>query len=304
MKKMPVSKRVGIVICTLDRRAVLQKCLDAVAAQRYPASLMSVWVHDDSSSDGTADMLSSRLGALRGAGFSGAEFFVSGEKKGIAYARNITAQKALPISDLILFLDDDVVMDENCLAEMAGYMAEAPSAGLVAPRMVRADDGRLLHGAYFVDPLTFSYRMSDSRVPLSCDWVDPACLLVKRKVISDIDGFWAGYFRSHEGVDFCLRAGKAGHEVIYLPSASARHIMRDEVLSPERIYYVYRNKFTLIRRNGSLLHRIFLIPLLAAAGLPKYILESLRRNNGLDPRDLALVFKAVIHGLIGREGAL
>jgi GT2 family glycosyltransferase len=295
---------VGIVICTLDRCEAVLRALSGLAGQVYPPDRIGVWVHDDGSGDDTPRAVPGFLSGLKEKGFYAAAFHVSDARRGIAHARNITAAKAMAASDLVLFLDDDVILDKDCVAGLSGYIMENPKTGVVAPRMIRSDDGELLHGAYFVDWLTFTYRMKDGRDPLPCDWLDPACLMATPGVIETIGGFWPGYYRSHEGVDFCLRAKRAGCGVVYLPAASAVHIMRQERLSPERVYYVIRNKFTLIRRNGSALHRWLLIPLLAAAGLPKYIFESFMRNGWTAPREMGFILKAVVHGLLGRTGPL
>jgi GT2 family glycosyltransferase len=263
-----------------------------------------VWVHDDGSGDGTPRAVPAFLAGLREKGFYAADFLVSDARRGIAHARNLTAAKAAAVSDLILFLDDDVLPDKDCVARLAGYITDHRGTGVAAPRMTRSDDGKLLHGAYFVGRMAFTYTMTDSQGPLPCDWVDPACLMTTPGVIEATGGFWPGYYRSHEGVDLCLRAKKAGHDVVYLPAAAAVHLMRPEKLSPERVYYVIRNKFILVRRNGSALHRLFLLPFLAAAGLPKYVFESLRRNGRAEIKELLFIFEAVLHGLIGRTGPL
>ena len=299
---MPDTPRIGIIICTFNRRETLMACLDSLSRQDYPAGRMGVWIYDDGSTDGTAGAAGAKLRAMRDSGFSRAELITSRAKLGISQGRNEAARKALEASDLLLFLDDDVRPDPGCVAGLTSVMRGRPETGIVAPGVLRSDDARVLHGAYFLNPVTFSYKVKESSGETYCDWVDPACIMVSPGVISATGGFWPGYYRSHEGVDLCLRAGKAGYKVLYYPGARAVHVMRQEKLSLDRLYYLYRNKFTLIRRNGSVLHRLFLLPLLAAVALPKYLVASLIRNKAFLPGEFSMVTAAVLDGVAGREG--
>lgn len=298
----PLLPRIGIVICTRDRRELLLACLEALEKQTYPPGRLGVWIYDDGSEDGTGAAAAGRLAAMKERGLAAGTVISSGERKGISFGRNEAARQALPEADLLLFLDDDVLADPDCVARLAGRLAGRPEIGAAAPRVLRSDDGKPLHAPYFVSPVTFRYSAGAGLEETFCDWVDPACLLVPAPAFSAVGGFCTGYYRSHEGVDLCLRIKKAGYRVLYFPGASAVHVMREAGHSPDRLYYLYRNKFTLIRRNGTAFHRFLVLPLLAAAGLPKYLLGSVRRNRGFSAAEFSAVFAAVLDGLAGREG--
>lgn len=299
---MPDKSRIGIVICTSNRREALMACLDAVAKQDYPPGRLGVWVYDDGSTDGTSDAAAVRLRKMKEAGLGAGAVISPGLRAGISNGRNAAARLALEKSDLLLFLDDDVLPAANCVSGLASLMQQRPEVGIAAPLVLRSDDSRPLHGPYFVSRLTFRYSSGDSRAETFCDWVDPACVMVSPGAFSAAGGFWPGYYRSHEGVDLCLRAGKSGCKVLYYPAVSAVHLMRQETLSPDRLYYLFRNKFTLIRRNGAAWHRKLLIPFLAAAVLPKYLLEAAVLKKRIASADISAVACAVLDGLSGREG--
>jgi GT2 family glycosyltransferase len=294
---MSVPQRIGVVICTYNRRNTLLACLDALCRLDLPAGDLGVWVYDDVSTDGTGAAAEEKLASMRAAGLGRYTVIRGTAKAGIAAGRNEAALAALKDSDLLVFMDDDVLPDPGCFKALAARLQAGGGIGIAAPCILRSDDGRPLHAPYSVDRLTFRYGAGDPEKEMVCDWVDPACIMVLPGVLSAIGGFWPGYFRSHEGVDFCLRAAVAGYSSLYFPSARAVHVMRPEQVSPDRLYYVYRNKFTVIRRNGSLVHRLLLIPLLAAAVPFKYLFSPSRVAGGF-----SAVLEAVIDGLAGREG--
>ena len=55
------------------------------------------------------------------------------------------------------------------------------------------------------------------------DWVTGACMLINRKTIEDIGLFDENFFMYYEETDFCLRAKKAGWDVLFNPSITVIH---------------------------------------------------------------------------------
>lgn len=297
--------RISVLICTCDRCDALKRCLKSILDLEYPLGLLEVIVLDDMSRDATPVEIPACLDAMSKAGL-GRAVFLRGEKKyGIAAGRRFLGGQASPGPELLLFMDDDVCLERGCLKALCGYAAEHPEAGIVGPRIVRDDaPEKALHLAYFISRWSFRYSTADSAAPMECDWVDPACILVRSAVIKKTGGFWPGFYRSHEGVDLCLRAAASGYKVIFDPSAAARHIMRPGPFSEERLYYVYRNKFLLIKRNAPFLLRIFLLPALALFGLPFYLAASVRTRKKIKLPEFKIILAAVLDGLAGKEGPL
>lgn len=99
---------VSVVLPTYNRLASLQKVLTGLAAQSYPLAKMEVIIISDGSTDGTNTFLQSYVAPLRVRPLVQAN-------SGPAAARNLGLQVAQ--SDLILFLDDDVVPAPELVAE-------------------------------------------------------------------------------------------------------------------------------------------------------------------------------------------
>jgi len=299
---MPDIPKIGVVICTLNRRESLLACLEAISSQDHPADKLGVWVYDDGSIDGTGAAAAAALAGMRARGMAHGEVLSGAGGEGIAYGRNEAARKAAAHSDLLLFIDDDVLPGKECVSGLAAALAGRPAAGIAAPLLLRSDTKLPLHAPYFVSPVTFRYGAGNPFSETFCDWVDPACIMVRTEAFSAAGGFWQGYFRSHEGVDFCLKAAAAGHRTFYCPTVSAVHVMRAENISPERLYYLYRNKFLVVRRNGSFLHKLLLLPLLAAALLPKYLASVVFGRVKLTLKGLSAISAAAADGFTGKEG--
>jgi glycosyltransferase involved in cell wall biosynthesis len=96
----------SIVITTFNRRALLVKCLDSLAAQTFDHSLFEVCIVDDGSRDGTASILNERS-------YPFPCRIMSIPNAGPSNARNLGARSVS--GAFIVFLEDDVTVHPDWL---------------------------------------------------------------------------------------------------------------------------------------------------------------------------------------------
>lgn len=60
-------------------------------------------------------------------------------------------------------------------------------------------------------------------VPVPVDWVSGACMLARREALRSVGGFDERYFLYWEDADLCRRLRGRGHEIRYVPAATAIH---------------------------------------------------------------------------------
>jgi GT2 family glycosyltransferase len=184
-------------------------------------------------------------------------------------------------------------------------MMKHPGVGIIGPRIVfTKNPEQTAHNANFVGGWTGRYYSKNSYEPIVCDWLYSTCCLVRKEVLEETGGFYPGYYILHEEVDFCLRAKRAGFLVVYYPKATAQHEVDLSQPKRERLYYLYRNKILLIKRNFPFPRRFPALSLVIFLGLPKYLIESMRFHKKIVFSELRLIFLSVWHGFINREGRL
>ena len=54
--------------------------------------------------------------------------------------------------------------------------------------------------------------------------VTAACMLIRRELFFDLDGFSTEFHNEFEDIDLCLRAGLEGHRIAYCPDAVVTHL--------------------------------------------------------------------------------
>jgi len=293
----------GISVCitSLNRARTLEKTLRTLLSQDYPAGLLEVLLRDDGSSDDTTGVMKSFAGEFAKKGFAGASVFSNEGPSNLIAARNFLAGKVSPSSSLMLVMDDDVYLEPDFMRRMAPYFSSLTGCAALGPRVVfESARERTAAAANFVSNFTGVYSEADAAEPLDCDWLSSCCLLVDIAAWKKTGGLCESFQTCHEEPDFCLRAKKSGYRIVYYPLVTARHDVDVSMQRRSKLYYLYRNKMWVIRRNFPWPARLSALLVPVFLGLPKYLLESLLHNRGVNAGELLEILRGVRDGLTGR----
>jgi O-antigen biosynthesis protein len=118
---------VTVAVCTRNRTAQLPECLDALAALDYPADLLDILVVDNARSDlETEVLIRARYPRVR---------YVHEPRPGLDWARNRAILESR--SDIVAYTDDDVSVEPQWVRALARAFVQEPDAmavtGLVVP---------------------------------------------------------------------------------------------------------------------------------------------------------------------------
>lgn len=108
--------QVSVIIPTYNRKDWLVDTLQSLAEQTLPASCFEVVVVDDGSVDGTD--------AVQNRSFPFRLHYIHQTNQGDAQARNVGAQWSK--SDILVFLDDDIVVAANYLCTLVMALVDRP----------------------------------------------------------------------------------------------------------------------------------------------------------------------------------
>lgn len=296
---------ISIVMPTLNRSEDLIRCLGSINKLDYPKKYVEIIVWDNGSTDGTQAEVSQAFKEIeKDEDWKGLNLIQSKENLGVYTSRDELFNSISPETEYVLSLDDDVFLPPDCLNTLLGEFHSDSEIGIVGPRTVY--DMRLdmtAHGAGFVNLWIGRYRDIDAGSLMECDYVIGCCMLIKKQVVSDLKGFDRDYYTSHGEVDFCLKAKKKGYKVLYDPRIVVRHnVAMGGTKTLERIYYLYRNKLLVIRKNASLFQKMICFPLYTIFWVPKMILDSMRFHRGIRLDEWLVMFKAARHAIVNRVG--
>jgi hypothetical protein len=218
---------VDVVVVSYNSHGDLRECVEPLAAVEN----VHVIVVDNASTDGSleviADLPITGIARRQNGGFG------AGCNTGWRAGR----------APYVLLLNPDARIDVDSLGRLVTVLEAAPGAGAIAPRITHID-GKLDYSqrrfprlrstyarALFLHRLFPTSPWVDEVVrdtaayakPGSPDWVSGACILVRRSVLEQLDGFDEGFFMYCEDIDLCRRLRDAGHELLYEPAATVVH---------------------------------------------------------------------------------
>jgi GT2 family glycosyltransferase len=303
-KKMTDLPIVSIIIPTLNSQEDIIKCINSIRALDYPKKNLEVIIWDNGSTDGTQASIRHIFNEMGVAGWRRLEMIQSEVNLGGFTTRDELFKHVNPDANYVLNIDDDVFLPIDCLTVLIRNLQQYPEAGIVGPRTVYDSSPEVIaHGAGFVNLWIGRYTDIDTGSLVECDYIIGCCMLIEKKVISDINGFDRDYYTSHAEVDFCLKAKKKGYKVLYDPRIVVRHnVARGGTKTLERTYYLYRNKLLVIRKHASPLQKAITLPLYTIFWIPKMIMDSLRFHRCIKLDEWLVMFKAVIHAITNRVG--
>ena len=223
----PIHPLVTVAVCTRDRTADLERCLDALMQLDY--SNLEILIVDNAPSDDAMQTLVSRYPQVR---------YVQELRPGLSWARNRALMEGQ--GEIIAYTDDDVLVDAGWVTALVRSFYEHPEAtavtGLVAPYELE-DESQILfeqHGGF---GRGFDTRVfASTSVGQSLPWYllgtgqcgTGANMAFRRQALLKLGGFnpalGAGTAtRGCEDLEMFFRVIKSGQALVYEPSVLVWH---------------------------------------------------------------------------------
>jgi N-acetylglucosaminyl-diphospho-decaprenol L-rhamnosyltransferase len=219
----------SIIIVNWNTRDFLLKCVQSVF-ESTDNLLYEVIVVDNASSDGSQAMIRGRFPQVR--------MIENVENVGFVRANNQAMSTCR--GRYVLLLNSDAEATHGSLSELVYFMDRHPAAAVVGPRLVNPDFSfQASHtpfpnltqeflklssiGRRLVRPTYPSFGPQIEKGPQMTDYVEGACLLVRRDAMDRVGKLDERIFMYTEEVDWCYRFVQAGWQVWYIPHAEVIH---------------------------------------------------------------------------------
>jgi N-acetylglucosaminyl-diphospho-decaprenol L-rhamnosyltransferase len=222
---------VTVAVVSWNTRDLLRRCLDSLAAEAQRGRC-EVWVVDNASSDGSAEMVRRD--------YEWAQLVQLTENTGFGRAVNLVARRSN--RPWLAVANADVALRPGALDALLKAGAAAVRAGAIAPRLV-LPDGTTQHSAFAFPTIGSALVVSsgigrvvrpigeralllgtlDDGKPRSVPWAVAAFLLVRREAWDAIGGFDEAQWMYAEDLDLGWRLHRAGWSTRYEPRAVIDH---------------------------------------------------------------------------------
>ena len=293
----------SIFIPTYNDQTDLSACLESIRRVKYPREKIEIAIWDNASEDNTVRMVKQCFDKMKSEGWLNLHLAEWDRNEGSYIPYNLILPNFSQKTMYILGLDADVELDPHVPQKMVDA-ATGDSIAVVGARSVYFDRPEVTsHGAGFVNHWLARYTHKDVHERIECDYVIGCCWLLDKDVFEKLGRFDPDYYINHWEVDYCLRAKKQGFRIIYEPGAVIKHkIPVRGSLSRERIYYLYRNKLLVIKKNAPFPQKLISLGLYSLLFSPKAILDSIVRNRQVDRQEIMIILEAIKDGWLNKAG--
>jgi len=242
---------VSIVILNWNGKEMLQECLRSASNLDYPS--YNIVVVDNGSTDGSQGFVRHNFPEVHLIENEQNLGFAEGQNSGIRYSIKNRA-------DFVFILNNDITLDRNALRELVAAFEEDESIGIAGPILYDAERPTMVQKAGaviewstgrtpYLRERAIRDGLSRGTIP-----VDSLGMFLARAALFERIGFFnANLFSYWEDTDLCLRAKRAGYQVVCVPAAKIWH--KEGATAAKvpglRTYYLTRNRFWMERTYAS-----------------------------------------------------
>ena len=230
------SPPITVVVLSYNRPEYLRESLRALAAQTYPAARVVVVDNRSAASGRVAEVV---------AGFPGVELIRNPTNLGFTGGMN--AGIAAATGKYVLLIEDDIVADRNCVAELVRCMEADPDVGLCGGVMFNRGDGavRCAGGELSLGTRDGKriFTADDAPTPYFVSYLPGALLTARLEDLRRWRGFRPDFFMYHEDDELCVRVRKAGRRIAVAPGAKVHHFDPEPGKCPTWLEYIKVRNF-------------------------------------------------------------
>jgi GT2 family glycosyltransferase len=260
-------------------------CIESLKESTYPFA--KIVVVDNGSKDGSIDRLEAEYRDPQ------MVFVRNAKNEGFAGGMNIAMQQAFALgADLVFSINNDTVVDPDCLRSLVQALDADPSAGIAGPSIMyyKNPDRIWLVGGYFnklrAGIVVPGKGKTIQEIPTSTTrvtFLTGCAILLRRSVFEQVGKLDTSYFFYSEDLDYDLRVVEAGMTLLFVPTAKVWHKI-DEVAtdrtSPYVLYHLARSTVLVFRRRFSAPYRWYGVFLQFALYTPFRFWQILRGGAG------------------------
>jgi len=248
-KQKKNAERITIGFVNFNNFKMINECVGSAVSQiGGPYRMIFV---DNASTDGSRELIERKYS-------QDLEIIKLDENRGPNPARNVILQNAK--TEYVLFLDADVVLENDVVVKLMQALDSEQRAAVAAPKIMDYEEqskiqynGTLIHyiGA------AIHLRSDDAHTHVVTS-LGGACLLVRKKVADQVNGWDEDLFFGWTDGDFVYRIVLAGYQALSVSSAKLYHPYSKRGVS--KVYYQVRNRWHFMLKTYAWRTLIFILP--------------------------------------------
>lgn len=228
-------KDLSIVILSYNTVDLLRDCIKSVYETTKNIDY-EVWVVDNQSKDGSADMVERE--------FPNVKLIRNSINGGFSQGNNLAIKECLPHSRYVLILNPDTVVHDGTLEECVKFLDKREDVGCLGCKVVLASGkldkackrgfpspwnslsyflhlDRLFPGSKKFGGYNATYIHEDEESEIEC--LVGAFMMLRKETIEKVGMLDDTFFMYGEDIDWCYRVMEGGYKNYYYPKVSITH---------------------------------------------------------------------------------
>lgn len=293
---------VSIIIVNFKRAHDTVMALESIRKLDYPSNRIQIILVDNLPEPASLKMIK---GWVRGNApfFLDITYLQNKKNVGLSLALNQALEVINDECEYIWRFDNDALADSKALKSLVHTIASDKNIGFVGSAAYDYNNhDKFTDGGWKINFwLGYAFLQKNNLKPVECDYVAGRSQFFMTKVAQQI-GYIADpmYFAYFEDVDFCVQVKRLGYKILYDPSSIIYHRYEPAgEIAPYKIRLMTRNRILFMRKNASLIQRMFFISLFSIFGTLAFLLFLVRRNQNVSqiPNLLKVFGQAWVEGI-------
>jgi len=214
--KIASLKKVEEPVCTVcianyNGASVLEACLDSVFQQDFPYPI-EIIVHDDASTDRSADIVAEKFPAVR----------LIRSETNVGFCISNNRMVAAAKGRFVLLLNNDAALHKDALNSLYHCATEENVNGIMSLPQYDMQTGELIDIGSLFDPFLNPIPNQD-RARRNVGMVSGACIWLPKELWNELCGFPEWFESIAEDMYLCCLARLKGYPVIALPESGFNH---------------------------------------------------------------------------------
>lgn len=208
---------ISVIVLSHDRPEFLPRALESIVKQSYDNLEILVVDNQSRSSERIEEIVTSyrEIKLIQNPSNLG---FTGGMNEGLGAASG----------DFVYLTLDDVVLEEDCLLQLARYLETDAASGLISPILYSEIGDTIVcaGGEYKLTPVYQKKFLGMGEKangqfpqPFQVNWIPGGAIFCRLDLLKKLKGFRREFFMYSEDVELCARVIKSGYRITVVPQA-------------------------------------------------------------------------------------
>jgi len=245
-----VQPLIVVVILNTNRCADTLECLASLRQSSYPN--VRTIVLDNHSTDGSVEAIQSAYPTVQIIRLTENQGYAGNNNVGIAAAIDQGAE-------WVFVLNEDTILHRDCLTFLTNVGEGSERIGIVGPMVYHHDEPQVIQSAggqlnRYWNGSHYGQNEPDQgqfAYPRQVQWISGCGILVHRAVVEQVGMLDPRFFYYWEETEWCVRASKAGWQIVHVPQAKLWHkgVQVNYRPKPSVTYYATRNRLLMMAKH-------------------------------------------------------